>query len=67
MDITVQIAVRDFDVGDRVRREVAGQALAWLKISVLALAIVAVVWVMAKISVALHQRRDGSADDDPPV
>lgn len=45
----------------------AGQALAWLKISVLAVAIVAVIWVIAKISVALHQRRDGSADDDPPV
>ncbi len=44
-----------------------GQALAWLKISVLAMAIVAVIWVLAKISVALHQRRDGSADDDPHV
>ena len=44
-----------------------GQALAWLKISVLAVAIVAVIWVIAKISVALHQRRDGSADDDHPV
>ena len=46
---------------------IAGQALAWLKISVLAVAIVAVIWVIAKISVALHQRRDGSTDDDTPV
>ena len=46
---------------------IAGQALAWLKISVLAVAIVAVIWGIAKISVALQQRRDGSADDDTPV
>ncbi|MCH7864884.1 MAG: hypothetical protein IIC56_06700 [Proteobacteria bacterium] len=45
----------------------AGQALAWLKISMLAVAIVAVIWGMAKISVALHKRHDGSGDDDPPV
>ncbi len=46
---------------------IVGQALAWLKISVLAVAIVAVIWVIAKISVALHKRHDGAADEDPPV
>ena len=45
----------------------AGLALAYLKISVLAMAVVAVIWVIAKISVALHQKRDEPSDDDPPV
>ena len=36
----------------------AGQALAWLKISMLAVAIGAVLWGMAKMSVALTKRTD---------
>lgn len=42
----------------------AGLALAYLKISVVAVVIVAVIWVIAKISVALHQPQDDPADED---
>ena len=45
---------------------IAGQALAWLKISVLAAAIMAAVWVACKVSVALHQQKNGPADGDDP-
>ena len=38
-----------------------GQALVYLKISVLAAAIVAVIWVLGKLSVFLHDRKN-----DPP-
>ena len=44
---------------------IAGQAVAYLKISVLAAAIVAVIWVLAKISVALHDRLEDPPDDAP--
>ena len=40
----------------------AGQAIAWLKIASLALVIVAVVWGLAKISVAFHNRSQPPAD-----
>ena len=40
---------------------IAGQALAYLKISVLAAAIVAVIWALGKLSVFLHDRKN-----DPP-
>jgi hypothetical protein len=38
-----------------------GQALVYLKISVLAAAIVAVIWVLGKLSVFLYDRKN-----DPP-
>ena len=43
----------------------AGLALAYLKIIPIALAIMGIVWVVAKISVALHQKKHGhtGADD----
>ena len=39
-----------------------GQSIAWLKIASLALVIVAVVWGLAKIFVAFHNRFHPSAD-----
>lgn len=43
----------------------AGLALAYMKIIPIALAIMGIVWVVAKISVALHQKKHGhnGADD----
>ena len=43
----------------------AGLALAYMKIIPIALAIMGIVWVAAKISVALHQKKHGhtGADD----
>ncbi len=43
----------------------AGLALAYMKIIPIALAIFGIVWVAAKISVALHQKKHGhtGADD----
>ena len=42
----------------------AGQALAYLKLAVVAGAIMAVIWVIGMISVALHNRKDGPTDTD---
>lgn len=45
---------------------IEGQALAWLKISVLAAAIVAVIWVASKVFVAFYERKHGPAGGDDP-
>ncbi len=42
----------------------AGLALAYMKIIPIALAIMGIVWVAAKISVALHQKKYGHTDAD---
>ncbi len=41
---------------------IAGQALAYLKIGVLALAVMAVVWAAVKIIEARGRRKDGGGD-----
>ncbi len=43
-----------------------GQAVAYLKISSLALVIMVGVWVLAKVFVTLHDRNNSRPDDDGP-
>ncbi len=44
----------------------AGLAVAYLKILTLAVAIMAVVWALGKLSVYLHDRRNDSSGGDAP-